>query len=509
MRPRIHPLVAIVLAAAAPRGVDASTPPAGFADKVLLTVDTPTGIAYEPGTGAMFALEKGNGSQARVIRRDAATGTVTTALTLNCVDPINERGLLGIAFDPGYAGGPPNRFGYLYYTREVPAAGACAIAGTSGSRNRVSRFTESGGALSGETVVLEGPVLDAATNHNGGTIRFASDSTLYVSMGDNASGNSAHPYARDLTDLRGKILRIRRDGSIPPDNPFVGQAPKRPEIWAWGLRNPFRFSIDAATQTLWIADVGENTWEEIDAGIPGADYGWPCYEGNAPYRPCTPPPANPVFPVLVYGHSGQSTSFTGNTIIGGPVYRGGNFPASYAGRLFFGDYESGWIRSAAVGPGASLGDVKLFAPDAGAVVDFAQSPSGCLAWADIGTGKIHETCYNGSADEDGDGYTVAQGDCNDHDPTVYPGAPDLCDGKDNDCNGKVDDGTCAQFAGPDGRVDGFVLSLIGRYFGVCDPSPASQPWAAVDYTKDGCIDGNDLSVMGVVWGCSGSEPLCK
>jgi len=260
VRPRIHPLVAIVLAAAAPRGVDASTPPAGFADKVLLTVDTPTGIAYEPGTGAMFALEKGNGSQARVIRRDAATGTVTTALTLNCVDPINERGLLGIAFDPGYAGGPPNRFVYLYYTREVPAAGACAIAGTSGSRNRVSRFTESGGALSGETVVLEGPVLDAATNHNGGTIRFASDSTLYVSMGDNASGNSAHPYARDLTDLRGKILRIRRDGSIPPDNPFVGQAPKRPEIWAWGLRNPFRFSIDAATQTLWIADVGENTW---------------------------------------------------------------------------------------------------------------------------------------------------------------------------------------------------------------------------------------------------------
>ena len=190
---------------------------------------------------------------------------MTTALALTCVDADGERGLLGIAFDPDYLQGASSRWVYLYYTRLSPSSGTCSIPGSVGSRNRVVRFKEAGGVLSGEQLLLEGPVL-GATNHNGGTLRFAPDKTLFVSMGDNGTGFDTNPLARDLSDLRVKILRIQRTGSVPNDSPFVGQAPKRPEIWAWGLRNPFRFSIDS-DGTPWIGDVGENSWEEIDRGI--------------------------------------------------------------------------------------------------------------------------------------------------------------------------------------------------------------------------------------------------
>jgi glucose/arabinose dehydrogenase len=259
---------------------------------------------------------------------------------------------------------------------------------------------EANGVLSNEQLLLEGPVL-GATNHNGGTLRFAPDKTLFASMGDNDTDTLTPPLARDLSDLRGKLLRIARNGTVPVDNPFFGQPGKRSEIWAWGLRNPFRFSIDSSTGTPWIADVGENTWEEIDRGVKGADYGYPCFEGNAPFRTCTPSAANPTFPAFVYGHTVGTVPFSGFTVIGGPVYRNGNFPASYDGRLFFGDYGEQWIRSAAIDPGGTLSDVRLFMDDAGAVVDIVQAPNGCLAFVDIGAGEIHETCS--TADADGDG----------------------------------------------------------------------------------------------------------
>jgi hypothetical protein len=274
--------------------------------------------------------------------------------------------------------------------------------------------------------------LSSATNHNGGTLRFAPDKTLYASMGDNDTDGDALPKSRDMSDLRGKLLRITRDGIPPPNNPFVNQAGTRGEIWAWGLRNPFRFSIDPSNGTPWIADVGENRWEEIDRGLAGADYGYPCFEGDAPFRSCNPAPLNPVFPAFVYGHTAGTVPFSGATVIGGPVYRNGNFPASYEGRLFFGDYVAHWMRSAAIDPGGSLSDVQLFIPDAGSVVDIVQGPNGCLGWVDIAAGAIHETCH--TSDQDGDGFSIDTGDCDDFDPTVYPGAPQSCDGKNDNCS---------------------------------------------------------------------------
>ena len=487
-------VVAIAVLGVAPCAL-AATPPSGFTDTVVANASMPTAIGYEPGSQALFVLEKGSSGQARVLRKTPGSSE-TTALTLPCVDSDGERGLLGIAFDPDYLTGAGSRFVYLYYTRSAPSSGACAISGTSGSRNRIVRFLESGGTLSGEQLLLEGPKLNAATNHNAGTLRFAPDKTLFASMGDNATGGDANPLSRNLNDLRGKILRIKRDGSIPTDNPFVGQAGKRGEIWAWGLRNPFRFSIDAATGIPWIADVGESTWEEIDRGQSGGDYGWPCFEGPVAFLSCTPPAANPIAPAYSYGHG------TGTSITGGPVYRGGNFPAAYQGQIFFGDFTGWFLKHGTIDATGHITNVQDFM-QAIAVVDIVQAPSGCLAWVDISDGEIHETCaQTPDTDADGDGFTIAEGDCDDGDASVHPGAPDICDGKNNDCVGGIDDATCASFD-PTGAVDGADLAVLGRAFGSCSGAPAS-----VDYTHDGCADGDDLAVMAAVWGCRGTVPIC-
>jgi glucose/arabinose dehydrogenase/PKD repeat protein len=377
-----------------------ATPPAGFEDHLLVDATaatgaaTPVAIAYEPGSGALFVLEKGDGTgkgNARVRRRDPSTGAVTTALTLPCVGSTGEQGLLGIAFDPDYlVAGGGNRYVYLYYTRAAGQTGtSCEIAGVPwGWYNWVVRYRESGGVLTGEDVLLRGPLL-GANNHDGGTVRFAPDKTLYVSMGDNDTDADPQPAARNLADLRGKILRINRDGTIPADNPFVAQAGTRPEIWAWGLRNPFRFSIDASTGTVYIADVGEGSWEEIDKGIAGADYGWPCFEANAVFRACNPAPTNDVKPIYAYDH-GQ-----GDSVIGGPVYRATAFPSEYGGRYFFGDYGSNWIRDARFAANGTLTDVRTFIPDATAVVDMTVSPSGCLTWVSIGGQGVRDACAVG------------------------------------------------------------------------------------------------------------------
>ena len=377
---------------------DAATPPVGFEDHQVVNATFATGaspavgIAYEPGTGALFVIEQGDGTakgNARVRRRDPTTGVVTTALSLPCVDGVGERGLLGIAFDPDYLNpGGTDRYVYLYYTRAAGQSGqSCEIPGLPwGGYNSIVRYHESCGVLTGEQLLLRGPVLEA-NNHQGGAIRFGTDKTLFIAMGDNDTDEYPLPKSRDLNDLRGKILRINRDGSIPTNNPFVGQSGKRPEIWAWGLRNPFRTSVDPANGNLYIADVGEGRWEEIDAGISGADYGWPCFEAWQTFASCTP--TGDTKPIYAYDHG------WGDSVIGGPVYRASAFPVDYAGAYFFGDYGGGWIRRARIDTDGTLTDVEMFMPDATSVVDMAVSPAGCLTWVSIGGLGVHDTCYIG------------------------------------------------------------------------------------------------------------------
>src|SRR5688572_3828434 len=232
----------------------AATVPSGFTDTLIAgSLNRPTAMAFAP-DGRLFVCEQGG--TLRVIKNNALLSTPFVSLT---VSSTGERGLLGVAFDPDFS---TNRFVYVYYTASTPTI-----------HNRVSRFTASGDvALAGsETILLDLETL-SATNHNGGAIHFGPDRKLYVGVGENAVGANA----QSMNNRLGKMLRINADGSIPTDNPFFTTASgANRAIWALGLRNPFTFAFQPLSGALFINDVGQSSWEEINLGAAGASYGWP------------------------------------------------------------------------------------------------------------------------------------------------------------------------------------------------------------------------------------------
>ena len=233
-----------------------------------------------------------------------------------------ERGLLGVALSPGFS---TSGYLYVYYTTSE-----------NGAHNRISRFAAFGDvAGSVEEVLVDLPALSTATNHNGGAIQFGPDGKLYAGVGENA--NSA--LAPLLTTPLGKMLRFNADGTIPSDNPFYSQTSGiNRAIWARGLRNPYTFAFQPVTGKMYINDVGQVSWEEINLGRAGADYGWPATEG------ATSVPGYDS-PLLAYGHSGSPTLFNGGAIVGGAFYDPpvALFGAPYVGDYFFADYVAGWI----------------------------------------------------------------------------------------------------------------------------------------------------------------------
>ena len=297
--------------------VNAATLPAGFTETFITGIASPTAMAIAP-DGRIFVCEQGG--RLRVVKDGALLPTPFITIS---VDSAGERGLLGVAFDPLFA---LNNFVYVYYT--VPATPR---------HNRVSRFTANGdvAAPGSELAILELDNLTSATNHNGGAIHFGPDGKLYVAVGENATPQNA----QTLSNRLGKVLRINSDGSIPTDNPFFNTATgANRSIWALGLRNPFTFAFQPGTSRMFINDVGQNTWEEINDGIAGSNYGWPTTEGVT---------SNPAFrsPVFAYAHGGGPT--TGCAIAGGAFYNPLNvqFPSSFVGKYFFADLCSGWIRT--------------------------------------------------------------------------------------------------------------------------------------------------------------------
>ena len=337
----------------------AATLPAGFIETQVggtLTPGRPTAMAFAPDGRLFVCLQTG---QLRVIKNGALLANPFVSLT---VDSFGERGLLGIAFDPSFAS---NQFVYVYHT--VPGTPA---------HNRVSRFTANGdvAAVGSETAILDLDNLSDATNHNGGAIHFGPDDKLYVAVGENA--NAAN--AQTLSNRLGKLLRINADGSIPSDNPFFGVASgANRAIWALGLRNPFTFGFQPGTGRLFINDVGQNTWEEINDGIAGSNYGWSICEGF-----CSPPNANLRDPLFEYGHGMGST--TGCAIVGGAFYNPAinQFPASYTGKYFFGDLCSGWIRLF----DPSNNTASAFATGISTLVDLKVGPEGSLYYLAQGNG---------------------------------------------------------------------------------------------------------------------------
>ncbi|HKY31130.1 MAG TPA: PQQ-dependent sugar dehydrogenase [Candidatus Polarisedimenticolia bacterium] len=396
------PAFALAALLASPSPSPAATPPPGFLDEAFAApgeegVSAPTSVAFHPVTGDAWITEKGDGSAAGTarIRIRSSQGLVINAVSLPCIDSRGERGLLDLVFDPDFAS---NRFVYVFSTRRRDDALGCPPQGGAPfSLNVVSRFEQNGSTLENEVVLLEGPaLLETSELHNGGTIRFLPDGTLLVSMGDNAVNSQFELVSQDLADLRGKMLRIARDGGIPADNPFVGVPGAHPAVWARGFRNPFRFSVDPVTGTVMLTDVGESSWEEIGLGVPGANYGWPCYEGPAVWLPCPPAPVSSyTFPILSYHHQNLTPPISGGAVVGGPFYHAQAFPEVFRGGYFFADYARRWIRSARLGPSGSLEQIEMFATNVPGPVDLEVGPDGCLYYAAILSSEVRRICAVG------------------------------------------------------------------------------------------------------------------
>lgn len=239
-----------------------------------------------------------------------------------------EEGLLGLAFDPDYA---INGHFYVHYIERDTYDSVVA-------RYSVSATNPDQADPSSEYRLM---VVDQPEgNHNGGMLAFGPDRMLYLSFGDGGGQGDPYNHGQDLTKVFAKILRIdprRPSGSlpysIPADNPFVGHPTARPETWAYGLRNPWRFSFDRVTGTLWAGDVGQDAWEEVDIVVRGGNYDWPLYEGNQPYRNPNNLPQS-ARPVHVLPRNEASS------LIGGYVYRGSSAP-SLVGAYVYGDFQTG------------------------------------------------------------------------------------------------------------------------------------------------------------------------
>ncbi len=326
-----------------------------------------TDVAFLP-DGRMVITEKEGALKVR--RQD---GTVALAGTFD-VDTESEKGLLGVAVDPAFAS---TRRLVLYYSASDAAGG------TDLDRHRVVTLllrpddTLDRGS---ERVLVRG--LRGPANHDGGALGFGPDGKLYVGVGDSGCNSGAPPepprepsnhFATCLSNANGKILRVDLDGSIPGDNPLVGMAavtacgdvcatpvgavtaPPRPEIWAWGFRNPWRLWLDPVTGRLWVGDVGESTYEEIDVVEPGRHHGWPWREGphgwpSSKCRETIPDTGDCVDPAYHCRHGEASGGIDGDceSITGGLIVDTAAWPAAARGRYYFGDNVNGRIWSLAV-----------------------------------------------------------------------------------------------------------------------------------------------------------------
>src|SRR5437773_781248 len=355
----LKPILALVIAASLAFGssrATAATLPPGFTEAQVGSnlSGSPTAMAFAP-DGRLFVCQQGG--QLRVIKNGVLLSTPFVSLT---VDSSGERGLLGIAFDTNFT---TNHYLYVYYT-----------VATSPIHNRVSRFTAASdtAAPGSEIVILNLDNLSSATNHNGGAIHFGPDGKLYIGVGENANGANA----QTLSNLLGKMLRIKADGTIPTDNPFYNSASgSNRAVWALGLRNPFTFAFQSGTTRLFINDVGESTYEEINDGIAGSNYGWPITEG---------PTSNSAFrgPIYFYGHG--TSNVTGCAIVAAAFYNPPvpQFPSSYTGKYFFADLCNGWIRVFDPTAGTATG----FATDIFSPVDLHVGPDGALYYLVRGSG---------------------------------------------------------------------------------------------------------------------------
>lgn len=349
-----------------------------FANVVL---NSPTALTQAPGDASRwFALNKAG--VITVFNNDPVNAVGSTFLNISGrVLNSGEAGLLGLAFHPEFANN-----GEVFVSYVAP-----------GLISVISRFRSNVGNLTldpmSEEILLT--VIQPQDNHNGGDIHFGPDGFLYIGFGDGGGANDPSGHAQNTTNLLGAMVRIDVDIAmgydIPPGNPFAGNTPSVqgvcgancPEIYAWGFRNPWRFSFDRQGGALWVGDVGQNAWEEVDRVERGQNYGWNTREGAHCFNPpsgCST--AGLTDPITEYGHS------LGNSITGGYVYRGTAIP-SLVGQYLFGDFGSG--RLWAVPANSPIGTAPTeIADTTHAISAFGQSVNGELYVVDYFGGGIHQ-----------------------------------------------------------------------------------------------------------------------
>ncbi|GAB3257234.1 fibronectin type III domain-containing protein [Nocardioides dilutus] len=381
-------------------------PDSGFATETVATVApyTLVGMAFAP-DGRMFVWQK-NGV-VRVVKNGQLLPTPFIDLSAK-VNTFDDRGFWGLAFDPQFA---TNGRVYLSYTFEDAGNPNSSAPRTA----RLTRVTADPAnpdtALPGSEVVILGSVgtppcsaLPSSADcigsdggsHTLGSLHFADDGTLFVGVGDGSDGDANALRAQNLDSPNGKILRIRPDGSAPPDNPFYdGTNSWRSRVWLYGVRNPFGFSLQAETGEIWFGDVGWNTWEEVDHGGAGANFGWPCFEGTGPqpYFQSQYPSQCALTGVTPPFHTYDHT--VGSAVIGGPFYTGTTYPQQYRDNFFFADYSGRFIKRVVFDSEQRPVSVEPFATGVPDPVALTMGPDGLIYYLSFTTGEINRIRYNG------------------------------------------------------------------------------------------------------------------
>jgi glucose/arabinose dehydrogenase len=331
---------------------------------VITGMAKPTDIQFpDDGTGRLFVIEQGG--RIRIIANGQMLDPPFLDITGRVGSQGNEQGLLGLAFHPDFKRNP---FFYVNYT---DVNGNTVIARFQANGDTTDPATE-------KDLILNQKFFP---NHNGGEMVFGPDGYLYIGLGDGGSQGDPNGNGQNTNTFFGKILRIDVDHgepyALPPGNPFVKGGGK-PEIWAYGLRNPWRFSFDKASGNLYIADVGQDLWEEVDvvsSASAGLNFGWNYYEGTHPYAGQAPPGINITMPVVEYNHA-----VGGCAIIGGYVYRGAL--SEWQGIYFYGDECSGFIWG--LSHTSSGWQSQLLYRTGEDITTFGQDPSGAIYFAGRG-----------------------------------------------------------------------------------------------------------------------------
>jgi glucose/arabinose dehydrogenase len=368
-------LVLIALAFAHP-ALAASYALPEFSERVIAEgLQQPTDFVFTP-DGRIFILEKAG--RVRLVRDGALQPDPILDISAR-VDTEVERGLVGICLHPTFA---TTGWIYLYYSNNT----------TTPPTGRISRFTASGAAIDpASEVVILGDIGSPTGFHNGGTVAVGPDGKLWLATGDTAQSNLdgtsksqtllPYPYAGAFN---GKVLRMELDGSPAAGNPFLGDATKEPRIWAYGFRNPFRFSFRPSNGRPYIGDVGELTREELDVGVAGGNFGWPYMEGTTEFLGPCPATTTCIPPILDYGRK------DGWTITGGIFYTGDQYPASFQGRYFFGDWGLGWIHYLELDENdAVVSGPHDFAAAVDGPVAFREGPDGRIYYLAFNTGRLY------------------------------------------------------------------------------------------------------------------------